>query len=205
MSSKIKKNKKTFWTYVLLGVVFILSGAILAPFWGNVWNDCPWKDLGIKFISYAMALMLCIYLFGFLIKKVTKSKGTIQVLTILEFTLLLLIAVGLVFSGLKILNIPDEPSKILGIALYIRGVIEIFRAYYYKTNDTYTYPVWWLVVSIMFVTFGSYFIFKGGITKVMLLWVLTGALLVLGIVLIVYGLKVKPDKKIKVKKENKKE
>ena len=95
---------------------------------------------------------------------------------------------------------PISKSKVLASA-----IIEIFRAYYYKTNDTYTYPVWWLVVSIMFVTFGSYFIFKGGITKVMLLWVLTGALLVLGIVLIVYGLKVKPDKKIKVKKENKKE
>ena len=204
MSSKIKKNKKTYWAYILLGIVLIVGGIILAPFWGKVWSGCPWKDYGIKFISYAMAAMILIYLFGFLAKKIKRSKGTIQVLTILEFTLMLLIAVGLVFSGLKLLNIPDEPSKILGIALYIRGVTEIFRAYYYKREDSNNYPVWWLVVAIMFVTFGSYFIFKGGITKEMLLWVLTGALFVFGVISLSYGISVKPEKKIKVKKQNKK-
>ena len=134
MANKTVKTKKNYWAYILLGIIFIVGGVILAPFWGQVWSECPWKDLGNKFISYAMALLLLIYLFGFLIKKIRKSQGTIQVLTILEFTLLLLIAVGLVFSQLKILNIPDEPSKILGIALYIRGVIEILS--WENTNPT---------------------------------------------------------------------
>lgn len=203
MASKTIKTKKTYWIYILLGIIFIVGAVILAPFWAEIWSECPWKDLGLNFISYAMAALLLIYLFGFLIKKINKSKGTIQVLTILEFTLLLLIALGLVFSQLKILNIPDEPSKILGIALYIRGVIEIFRAYYYKTKETDTYPVWWLVVAIMFVTFGAYFIFRGGITKIMLLWVLVGALVVSGIALISYGVMCKPEKKLP-KKEDKK-
>jgi uncharacterized membrane protein HdeD (DUF308 family) len=200
VSSKIKKTKKSYWAYIMLGIILIIGGVILAPFWGKVWEGCPWKDYGIKFINYAMAFVLLIYLFGFLIKKIKRSSGTIQVLTILEFTLLFLIALGLVFSGLKILNIPDEPSKILGIALYIRGVTEIFRAYYYKTSETNKYPVWWLVVSIMFITFGSYFIFKGGITKETLLWVLAGAVFVFGIILLSYGIAVKPEKKNKKSK-----
>ena len=200
--TKIKKTKG-FWLFITLGFIFILGGLLLAPFWGKVWEGCPWKDLGYQFISVAMAILLLIYLFGYLIKKIGKSNGTIQVLTILEFTFLFLIAIGLVFSQFKILNIPDEPSKILGIALYIRGVIEIFRAYYYKSDEHNNYPVWWLMFAIMFVTFGSYFIFRGGITKEMLLWVLFAALSVCGIILISYGIMCKPAKKKKVNNESK--
>jgi hypothetical protein len=107
---------------------------------------------------------------------------------------------GIVSSRSIFIMDKEEPSKILGIALYIRGVTEIFRAYYYKTSETNKYPVWWLVVSIMFITFGSYFIFKGGITKETLLWVLAVAVFVFGIILLSYGIAVKPEKKIKKSK-----
>lgn len=198
--SKIKKSKNYVW-FIVLGVILLLSAFILMPFWGSVWEECPWKDWGIKFISIAMAILILMYLFGFLVRKIAKSSGTIQVLTIIEFTLLALIALGLVFSQFKILSIPDEPSIIIGIALYIRGVIEIFRAYYYKQSSTYNYPVYWLVVAIMFVTFGVIFILNVSISKLWVLWVLIISLIVLSIISIVYGVLKKP---IKTKKENNK-
>lgn len=201
---KIKKSKNYIW-YILLGVILLLAAIILLPFWGDIWAECPWKDWGIQFISIAMAVLILMYLFGFLVKKITKSSGTIQVLTVIEFTLLALIALGLVFSQFRILNIPDEPSVIIGIALYIRGVIEIFRAYYYKQSSNYTYPVYWLVVAILFVTFGVIFMISVSISKLWVLWVLIISLVVLSIILIVYGALMKPNKPVeKTKDKNEK-
>ena len=199
MANKTVKTKKTYWVNILFGILLIIGGVMLAPFWGKIWADCPWKDWGYKVISYTMAVLLMIYLFGFVIKKVTKSKGTIQVLTIIEFVLLALIALGLIFSQLNVLNVPNQPSKIIGIALYIRGFIEIFRAYYYRQNSTYTYPVWWLFIAILFITFGVYLFLNSTITILMLLWALVIVLVLLGIISILYGVMVKPEKKAKNK------
>lgn len=199
MAKKTIKTKKTYWLFIVLGVLLILGGALLAPFWGKVWEGCPWKDLGFKVVSIAMAALLLIYLFGFLLKKVTNSKGTVQVLTIIEFTLLSLIAIGLIFSQFKILNIPDDPSMIIGIAFYIRGVIEIFRAYYYNHNSTYKYPVWWLIIAILFITIGVYLILTNTITKLMILWALVIVIALLGVISITYGIMAKPQKQVKNK------
>lgn len=198
MKKEVKKTK-AYWTYIVLGVLLITAAVILVPYWGNIWPECPWKDLGLQLVSYAMAALILIYLFGYLIKKVSSSSGTVQVLTILEFTLLALIALGLVFSQLKILNIPDSPSIILGIALYTRGVIEVFRSYYQNKHSTHLYPVGWLVFAIVLITFGVFLMCTNIVSKLNVLLALIVVLVVLGIVAIVYGALAKPEKKAKAK------
>ena len=195
MAKKSIKTTKLFWLYHVLGGLLILASIILAPFWGEIWSDCPWKDWGSITVSFAIAVLLCIYLFGYLIKKLIKSKGTIKILTIIEFVLLLLIAVGLVFSKFKVLNIPDSPSIILGIAFYCRGVIEIFRAYYYQKSSNYNYSVGWLVIAILMVTLGVFLICTNVVTELMVLITLVAVLFVLGIVSIICGVASKPSKK----------
>jgi len=193
MSKLTIKKTKYFWALIVGGCLSILLAIFLAPFWGEIWVDCPWQDLGITIVSIAMAALVLLYIFGFVLKKIINSKGIIQILTVIEFTLLFLIALGLVFAQFKLLNIPDEPSIIVGIAFYIRGVIEIFRAYFHKTSST-SYPIWWLVISILFVTLGVIFMLTSSITKVMILWILVISMLVAGILLIVYGLLSNPKK-----------
>ena len=193
------KKTKVFWLYHVLGGVLIAASIILAPIWG-FWEECPWKDWGSIVVSFAIAALLCWYLFGYLIKKLIRSKGTIKILTIIEFVLLFLIALGLVFSQFKILNIPDSPSVILGIALYCRGVIEIFRAYYHQKSSTYKYSVGWLVCAILLVTLGVFLFSTNIVTELMVLITLVVVLLVMGIVSIIYGVLSKP-KSTKSKKE----
>ena len=194
--NKVTK-KKSFWLYILLGIALIAGGLILAPFWGSVWAECPWKDWGVKAVSIAIAVLLFVYLFGFIVKKISVSKGTVQVLTIFEFVILALIAVGLLFSQFKILNIPNQPSKILAIVLYLRGTVEIFRAFYHNPSNTDSYPAWWLVVAILFITGAVYIFFKVNIETMMILWTLVVALVVLGIISFAYGIMAKPTKKTK--------
>lgn len=194
------KKTKAYWMYILLGVVLLVAAAIFAPVW-DFWAECPWKDWGFQVVSYGLAALILIYLFGYLIKKVSKSSGTIQILTILEFILLTLIAVGLVFSQFKILNIPDSPSFILGIALYCRGVIEIFRAYYHQKDSKYNYSIALLIAAILFVTFGVFLMCTNLVTKLMVLIILVLVLFVLGVIALSYGIAAKPEVKKEAKKE----
>ena len=210
MKKEIKKTKN-FWIYIALGVVLILFAAFLLPIWGTFWAECPWKDLGMTIVSYIMAALIVIYLFGYLFKKIKQSNGIIQVLTIIEFTLLLLIAVGLVITQLKLLNIPDSPSIILGIALYIRGTVEIIKAYYHQKTSNDKYSIGWVLLAILLVTLGVVLICTNFVDKLMVLYVIIFALVVLGLYSIVSGILAKPESKKTttkkttktVKKENK--
>ena len=181
------KKTKAYWLYIALGIVTLIFGILLLPFWGSIWNECPWKSWGTDLVMLFMAIVIGLYLFMFLIKKINRYRGVVQVLTIIEFVLLALIALGLVFSQFNILAIPKQPSVILGLALYCRGVIEIFRAYYYHHSMKTIYPVWWLVVAILFVTFGVYLMVKPLVQLTLIVWLLAISVIVIGIFLITYG------------------
>ena len=189
------KKTKAYWLYIALGIVTLIFGILLLPFWGSIWNECPWKSWGTDLVMLFMALVIGLYLFMFLIKKINRYRGVVQVLTIIEFVLLALIALGLVFSQFNILAIPKQPSVILGLALYCRGVIEIFRAYYYHHSMKTIYPVWWLVVAILFVTFGVYLMIKPLVQLTLIVWLLAISVIVIGIFLITYGALANPKAK----------
>ena len=189
------KKTKAYWLYIALGIVTLVFGILLLPFWGSIWNECPWKSWGTDLVMLFMALVIGLYLFMFLIKKINRYRGVVQVLTIIEFVLLALIALGLVFSQFNILAIPKQPSVILGLALYCRGVIEIFRAYYYHHSMKTIYPVWWLVVAILFVTFGVYLMVKPLVQLTLIVWLLAISVIVIGIFLITYGALANPKAK----------
>lgn len=189
------KKTKAYWLYIALGILTLIFGILLLPFWGSIWNECPWKSWGTDLVMLFMALVIGLYLFMFLIKKINRYRGVVQVLTIIEFVLLALIALGLVFSQFNILAIPKQPSVILGLALYCRGVIEIFRAYYYHHSMKTIYPVWWLVVAILFVTFGVYLMVKPLVQLTLIVWLLAISVIVIGIFLITYGALANPKAK----------
>lgn len=189
------KKTKAYWLYIALGIVTLIFGILLLPFWGSIWNECPWKSWGTDLVMLFMAIVIGLYLFMFLIKKINRYRGVVQVLTIIEFVLLALIALGLVFSQFNILAIPKQPSVILGLALYCRGVIEIFRAYYYHHSMKTIYPVWWLVVAILFVTFGVYLMIKPLVQLTLIVWLLAISVIVIGIFLIAYGVLANPKAK----------
>ena len=195
MKKIIVKKTKAYWLYIALGIVTLIFGILLLPFWGSIWNECPWKSWGTDLVMLFMAIVIGLYLFMFLIKKINRYRGVVQVLTIIEFVLLALIALGLVFSQFNILAIPKQPSVILGLALYCRGVIEIFRAYYYHHSMKTIYPVWWLVVAILFVTFGVYLMVKPLVQLTLIVWLLAISVIVIGIFLITYGALANPKAK----------
>ena len=60
----MKNIKKTsfFWAFIALGIILVLGGLMLAPFWGQIWKECPWRNIGSLVVSYVVASVIILYL-----------------------------------------------------------------------------------------------------------------------------------------------
>lgn len=190
-----KLNFKTtcaFWAYICIGVITVLFGVVLAPAWSG--TNVFFKSWGAKIIDIMIAIAIISYLIFYLAKKIKSSPNTtIQILIVVEFVLLSVIALGCILSQFKVIDI-GGPCQILGLALWCRGSVELFRAYYYRRDTSVRYPVWYVALAIAMVTFGTYIFAKPFFTALHLQWIFCGVIGIIGILLIVYGIMVKPKK-----------
>lgn len=192
---------KLFWLYIVGGCIGILLGFMLMPIW-DFWDGCPWKDWGRQIINIIICVCIVLYLVFFLLNKIRKrSNSVVKVLTIIEFVILALIALGCILQQFKIINVGGA-CAILGLALWCRGTVEIFRAYYHQKGNNEKYPVWWLVVSIALVTFGTYIFAKPIFSDIVILWIFVILILLVSILLIVDGILAKPASSKQKKEKN---
>ena len=188
-------KSKNFWLYIVLGSLLILSSIILMPIWAKINNELFFANWGMDIIKLVIAIILVLYLSLYLFKKLFKKENkAIKILVILEFVILSIIALSCVLAQFNVFKVNDA-GKILGIVLYLRGSIEIFRAYYYDRSSSEKYSIWWLILSLLLVSVGVAFIIGGYLTNLQVLWFLVFALLILGIVFIILGFIKKPNKK----------
>lgn len=198
------KKTKAFWLYFVCAAVFMLAAIVFAPVWSG--TDVFFKSWGRKVIDIFIAFLIVLYLCTYLVKKVARGgNGVIRILTIIEFVVLSLIALGCIFSQFGIFNI-GEPCQIAGLIMWCRGTIEVFRAYYFRGSSTVKYPVWLVAVAVALVTFGTYLYVKPLFTAQHLQWVLAAIMLAIMVFLIYAGVVTKPastGKKKKAKAEAK--
>lgn len=189
------KKTKLFWLYFVLGAIIIVSGIMLMPAWQEAGDWCFYRDWGMEFINIIIAICIGLYLFLFLIKKVAKrTNEVIKILTIIEFVSLLLIALGCILKQLAIFNV-GSACQILGIAMWARGVVEVFRAYYHQHGNNDKYPIVYLILAIVLVTFGAFLYAKPFISDEVILWIFVSLILVIGIIIFIDGFLAKPEKK----------
>ena len=203
----LKKNNKFFWAFIVVGALFIILSIFLMPVWNGI-DWAVWKSWGTQAINLIIALFLSLYLFGWLLKKMLRTSGsTLKVLTIIEFVLLLLVDLYLILGQwipqLRIVPV-NGACATAGLAIWIRGCVEIFRAYFHQRDSKSYYPIWWLVVALAFVSVGMWMMVAPFITDLTLLWIFVCLLIVVGLLAIGYGIYAKPQKKAHVR-ENKEE
>ena len=189
------QKSKLFWLYIVVGILFVLTAVILAPFWIDIDNDLFFAPWGHSIVKFVISGLILLFVCGFLIKKIVKGEGNgvIKVLIIIETALLLLIALGGILSQFNVLKV-NNAGQILGLALWLRGTIEVFRAYYFKNGTEAKYPVWWLAVAIVFITVGVAMFITNFLSNVTILWILVSVILILGVISIVVGCIKKPAK-----------
>ena len=196
----LKKNNKLFWLYIVLGVVIILFAIILLPLWKRV-DWAPWRNWSEVIVNLIIAVFLTLYLFGYLIKKIKRTHGqTLKILTVIEFVLLALIDVYLILGQwipeLNIIKV-NGACAITGLALWIRGIVEIFRAYFHQKDSSDTYPIWWSCIAIGFVSLGMWMLVKPFITNEVITWIFSILFFIFGVLSIAYGIYSKPIGKSK--------
>lgn len=180
----MKKFKNDWIIYMLVGILALALGVVLIP---------GVTDLGEKTLSLVIALALVIYLFTFLLKKIiTKSSNVIKVLTIIEFIVILLIALGLVLSQFKVINISGA-CKIIGCVLWLRGSVEMIHAYFFK-GEKKNYPLWLVFVNLGFVTLGTYMFAKPFITDETFILIMAIIFLLIGLISLIFMVKRLPNK-----------
>lgn len=189
----MKKIIKNPTLCIILGVISLVAALLFAPIW-DFWKKCPWGTWGMDILYILIAVVIICYLVLFLFKRIKAStKRVIQVLTIVEFAILSLIALGCIFSQFNIINIKGA-CQIFALALWSRGAVELFRAYYYRADTKEVYPVWYLATAIAMVSAGAYFFAKPFIQDVAILWIFIICIAVFGLLLLVLGLNNKKQK-----------
>lgn len=210
MALKINKlfnttKTKFFWLYIVLGALFTVLAVMLMPFWLDANIDVFFAPWGYKIIKIVIAVALVLYLVFFLLKKLkAKSNKVVKVLTILEFVILSLIAIACVFNQFVPFKV-GTVGQVLGFVLWVRGAIEVFRAYYYggSGENNAKYPVWQIFITILLISAGTYFMVSNVLSDKAVLWAVTSLIALCGIIAIVLGFLKQPVKKAKVKQTNK--
>ncbi len=204
MALKIKKllnttKTKNFWLYIALGFVFLAFAVILMPFWQDLSINVPFASWGYSIVKIVVAVALLLYLFLYLIKKLNKNANkVVKVLTIIEFIVLLLIAIACLLNQFISFNVGNV-GQILGLALWVRGSIEVFRAYYHSGEDNAKYPIWQIFVTILLITLGTYFIVSNVLSDKAVLWAVTSIIALCSIIAIILGFVKQPVKQKKQK------
>lgn len=187
------KKTKAFWLYYVLAAICLMAAVVFAPLWSG--TDVFFKSWGAKVIDLLIAVLIVVYLCTYLVKKVARGNGVIKILTIIEFALLALIALGCVLSQFKVVNL-GGPCEIVGAIMWCRGTIEVFRAYYFRGSNT-KYPLWAVAVAVALITFGTYLFIKPLFTATHLQWVLAAIMLAAMIICIYAAIVTKPASKRK--------
>ena len=117
----MKKNTIKAVLFFIVAAILLTLGIIILPEVTNI---------GLTILHILIGLCILAYAYGFLLTKVvTKSKGTILVLSLVELILLTFIAVTCILKTWLPISFIDEGCLILGLAFWIRGVVESFRSH----------------------------------------------------------------------------
>lgn len=199
--AKFPKNKKFFWVFFVLSALSLLVGVALLPAWKNV--DVIWNTLSEKSFSLILCSIIMVYIIGFLIRQVIREPKTpVKILTVFEAGFFFAIAIGCVLQFANLVDIADA-CTIIGAAVWSRGIVYIVKAYLCKHEESDSYPLWMLILSIGLVTLGTIMISSSMIYHrpvfghEHLVWFVAISLILGSFVFMTFGIISKPKKKKK--------
>ena len=185
------KKSKYFWAYIVVGALLMIASIMFMPFWKSVAPDLFFASWGEKFVKIVISCVLFIYLIAYLLKKLVNTKiKAVKILSIIEFVALSLIALSCIISQFATFYL--EVSLILALAVWMRGAVELVRAYCYD-KAIEKYPVYKLIIAILLATFGGYLFATKVITAQMILWTATIIALIFSIIIFVLGFYKNPN------------
>ncbi len=163
---------KNFVFDITVALIALALGVVMLPVFG----------ISAFCIDILLAIALAAYLVLFLLDKLRHTRGIVFALTVLEFGLLLLLALALViqqFSPAHFISV----CQVVGVVLWLRGAIMtitlyISALYIKKPRRNLTA----LAISIVMISVGVWMISSSLLTDLFLEWVMCIALFITALV-----------------------
>ena len=104
---------------IVIALIALALAVVMLPIFG----------ISAIFIDIMLALALGVYLVFFLFDKLRHSRGTVFALTIIEFIVISVIAIGLVFQQLGVIIRISSVCQTVGLVIWMRGVVMALSLY----------------------------------------------------------------------------
>lgn len=157
----MKKIYKNFIFDIILAVLFLALGVVLLPFF----------EIGKTVLDFTVAILLCLYL-GFYLSRKFRGGSVYIALTAVEFTLIVLIAVGLVLKQFEVISIGNT-CQIIGLVMWLRGVCCLVKGYFTQGAEARRkYSLLMFLGYIILVSAGAFIFAKPIITDAALIWII---------------------------------
>ena len=156
---RFKGDYIVYYILTVLTIVFGLS-FLFCPFMKGILKDS---------ITYLIGIALLLYAGCFLLKNLFRKRVTVvKVFMWIEFVLVVLMALGMFLSQLRVINITE--CQALGLTIWCRGFVEIVRGYYNQGDIRVAgrhsaFDRAAKYINIFLITFGTYVFFNVNINK----------------------------------------
>ena len=186
MMNRIYKN---YIFDIIFAVLALALGIIMLP---------PF-NIGQKIINILLAVTLVAYLVVHLFGKLRRSRGATFVLTLIEFSVVSLISVGLVLQQFKVFNISGV-CRTVGLVLWLRGIVSILGMYIRLgtvKSESYNLPKFALY--LLLITLGACAFASPVISDLAFNWIICIVMILTAVIFGALALIYSPEKKKKTK------
>lgn len=197
---EVKEFPKTkwFWAVSLLGVIGLVLGVFLLPVWDN--SSVFWKSWGAEGVSIVLCGIITVYVLCYLCVRFNKlENSTLKIISTIEIAVLILIAIGCLLQQFNVFDF-FGPCLVFGAVLWLRGFVNVVKAYLYRHTKKEQYPLWLVIVSVFMITAGAILVVKP-IPGNAFIWFVSIALLLASAMMLIGGFLMIPKKQAEVQEK----
>ena len=156
---------RTYKNYIfdlVIAVLALVLGILMLPPFG----------IGQYCLNLLLALSLATYLAVHLFGKMQRTRGATFILTLIEFSVICIIIVGLVFQQFRVFELVGV-CRTLGVVLWLRGIVSITVMYInLGTLKSARYNLPKFILYLLLITVGVYLFANPLLTDYVFNWII---------------------------------
>ncbi len=156
------RTYKNYIFDIVISILALVLGIVMLPPFG----------IGQFLLNLLLAISLAAYLVIHLFGKLQRTKGTTFILTLIEFSVVCIIIVGLIFQQFRVFELVGV-CRTLGVVLWLRGIVSITVMYInLGTLKSARYNLPKFILYLCLITVGVYLFANPLITDLVFNWLL---------------------------------
>ena len=181
----MKRIYTNFVFDIVIATLFLALGIVMLP---------PF-EIGIKVLNVLFAVLLVCYLVSFLYDKIKRARGSILVLSFVEFIIVSIVAIGQLLQQFKLFNLSSGCAT-LGFVLAVRGIFSVIEMYMLaSTSKRARYNLPLFIGYLALASVGVFLLARPFISDLIINWVLSGVCFLIAVIFTGFALLYAPRKK----------